>query len=132
MSFLLDTDHCSAHLKYPDRFHGQFIQYGGRLAIPTIVLGEVLVWAYQHGTPSSRLALLDDHLLSKVTIIDYNRAAADRFGRLRAVLRREGITVAPLDLQIAATALAHDLTLVTHNTRHFERVPGLRLEDWLA
>ncbi|MCC7474350.1 MAG: type II toxin-antitoxin system VapC family toxin [Pirellulales bacterium] len=52
-------------------------------------------------------------------------------GKLNGHLLRQGIVVSQPDLMIAATALVHDLTLVTHNTRDFQHVPGLRLEDWL-
>jgi tRNA(fMet)-specific endonuclease VapC len=55
----------------------------------------------------------------------------EEFGRLRALLRRRHQLIPDMDLAIAATALAHGLTLVTHNTRHFARVPGLVLEDWI-
>ncbi len=57
-------------------------------------------------------------------------AAAEAYGRLRAELARRGTPIGPNDLMIAAIALAQDLTLVTHNTAEFSRVPGLRLEDW--
>jgi tRNA(fMet)-specific endonuclease VapC len=49
---------------------------------------------------------------------------------IRRVLERKGETIGPHDLQIAAVALRRDLTLVTHNTREFLRVPALRLEEW--
>ena len=52
------------------------------------------------------------------------------FAKLRAQLEVKGSTLEKMNLFIAATALANDYTLVTHNTRHFSRVPGLKLEDW--
>ena len=58
--------------------------------------------------------------------------AAEEFGRLRAILRRQGSVFSPLDLQIAAVALSRNLTLVTRNTRDFVATPGLRIEDWLT
>jgi tRNA(fMet)-specific endonuclease VapC len=51
---------------------------------------------------------------------------------IRGCLLRQGIRVSPVDLMIASVALVHDLTLVTHNTRDFQNIPGLRLEDWLT
>jgi predicted nucleic acid-binding protein len=51
----------------------------------------------------------------------------ERFGRIRGQLRRDGNLVGDMDLLIASTAIAHDLTLVTRNRRHFERIPGLEL-----
>lgn len=65
-------------------------------------------------------------------VLDFGPKAAEEFGRLRAVLKRKGQPVAPPDLMIAAVALAHGLTLVTHNIAHFDPIPGLALDDWLA
>ena len=56
--------------------------------------------------------------------------AARHFGRIRADLAKTGNPIGPYDLQIAAIALSHSLTVVTHNTREFSRVSGLNLEDW--
>ena len=53
------------------------------------------------------------------------------YAKLRAGLERQGCKLDSMDLFIAASALAEDLTLVTHNTEHFSRVPGLKLEDWI-
>jgi tRNA(fMet)-specific endonuclease VapC len=60
MSFLLDTDICSAHMRRPARLAHRFIQYTGRLAIPTIVLGELYAGAYKHPNPSRLLSLISD------------------------------------------------------------------------
>ena len=73
-----------------------------------------------------------DLLLKEMSALPWNVDAADEYGRLKAHLRRNGIPVGEFDTQIAAHALAEKLILVTHNTRHFENVPGLKLEDWLA
>jgi len=56
--------------------------------------------------------------------------AAWKFGEIRAQLLDKGEPVAAIDLMIAATALIHNLTVVTHNTQHFAKVPGLNVEDW--
>ena len=73
-----------------------------------------------------------DLLLKELPALPWGDEAADEFGRLKASLRRNGTPVGDLDTQIAAHALAEDLILVTHNTRHFENVPGLKLEDWMV
>lgn len=65
-------------------------------------------------------------------VLPFDAEAAGAYGRLRADLERAGRPIAEPDLRIAAIALAHDLTLVTGNDRHFARVPGLRVENWLA
>ena len=71
-------------------------------------------------------------LLSDLTTIAWDTKHADLFAKIHADLVRRGQTIGLLDTMIAAHALAENLTLVTHNTKHFERIAGLRLEDWTA
>ncbi len=130
MSFLLDTDICSAHMRRPARLAHRFVQYTGRLAIPTIVLGELYAGAYNHPNPPRLLALISD-LLQEVSVVDFDAACAERFGRERGTLLQQGISVSRMDMMIASVALVHDLTLVTHNTADYRNIPGLRLDDWL-
>ena len=131
MSFLLDTDHLSAHLRRPAGLVHRFIQYSGRLYTSTIALAELHVWAYQRPEPAPALAAIGKMLFHEVSVVDYEHDAATEFGRVRVELRRLGIEVPSLDLLIASVALVYDLTLVTHNTADFENIPGLRLDDWL-
>ena len=65
------------------------------------------------------------------TVIPFDEAAADVYGSLRAELERHGTRLDEPSLRIASIALAHDLTLITGNVRLYERVPGLRIENWL-
>jgi tRNA(fMet)-specific endonuclease VapC len=62
--------------------------------------------------------------------LPFDDRAAEEYGKTRAHLSSMGTLIGPNDLIIAATALAHGCTLVSHNTREFSRVPGLLLEDW--
>ena len=64
--------------------------------------------------------------------LEFDRRAAKIAGRIRAELADCGRTIGAYDTLIAAVAIANDLVLVTHNLREFERVDGLRLEDWQA
>ncbi len=73
-----------------------------------------------------------DLLLLELPVLPWTAAAADCYGEIRAIFKRQGTPIGEMDTQIAAHALAEKLILVTHNTRHFERVPGLKLEDWVA
>jgi tRNA(fMet)-specific endonuclease VapC len=132
MSFLLDTNICSAHLKRPGGLIHRFVQHGGSLHISTIVLGELYTWAYRRDDPKLLLSLIENDLLPELTVLDFDKACAVRFGKLQSELLRHGNAVNPVDLMIAAVALAHDLTLVTHNTKHFAAIPALRLVDWLT
>jgi tRNA(fMet)-specific endonuclease VapC len=131
MSHLLDTNICSAHLKRPSGLIHRFVQHAGRLFVPTPVVGELYTWASHRSSPQSLIDRIEYELLIDVTLLEFDKPCAIEFGRLNGSLLLNGITVNPVDLMIAATARVHDLTLVTHNTRDFQSIPGLRLEDWL-
>ncbi len=132
MSFLLDTDICSSHLKRPSGLSHRFVQHGGGLFISAVALAELYAWAYRRGNSAKLLSLIENDLLADVAILDFDRSCALRFGQLQSELLKRGSVVNAMDLMIAAIALVHDLTLVTHNTRHFEVIPGLRMVDWLS
>ena len=68
--------------------------------------------------------------LSGIAVIPFDAAAAREYGRIRADLKRKGTLIGANDLLIAAQAKSLDVTLVTNNTREFERVEGLKLENW--
>jgi tRNA(fMet)-specific endonuclease VapC len=131
MSFLLDTDTCSAHLKRPSGLMHRFVQHSGGLCIPTVVLGELYAWAYHRQNPGSIVQRIENDLLPDVAVLDFDLHCAKEFGRVRGLLLRKGISVSKIDLLIASVALVHNLTVVTHNTADYQNVPGLRLEDWL-
>jgi tRNA(fMet)-specific endonuclease VapC len=131
VSFLLDTDICSAHMRRPASLAHRFIQYTGQLAISTVTLAELYAGAYKHSKANRLLALILD-LLQEVQIIDFDAACAEKFGHVRGTLLQTGISVPTTDLMIASVALIHNLTLVTHNTADFRNIPSLRLDDWLA
>jgi tRNA(fMet)-specific endonuclease VapC len=132
MSFLLDTDHLSAHLRRPSGLAHRFFQYSGRLYTPTIALAELYVWAYRRPDPAPALESIEKMLFHEVSVVEYDGDCAKEFGRTRVEMRRQGIEVPSVDLLIASVALVYDATLVTHNTSHFENIPGLRLDDWLT
>ena len=131
MTYLLDTNIVIYALKgtYPalqDRFKGVAAQ---SIAVPAVVLAEI-----EYGARKSRDYAETIRAYRAFTdvfeAVPFSRAAAGHYGRVRAELERKGTTIGANDLLIAATALAEDAVLVTHNTREFERVEGLRLEDW--
>lgn len=73
-----------------------------------------------------------DLLLNELPVLPWTQQAADRYGDIAAHLQQSGQPIGQMDTLIAAHALALGLPLATHNTRHFKRVPGLQLEDWMA
>ena len=96
-----------------------------------ITVGELLYGAARRGSPTltRRVRALIE---SAILIIPFDRRAAEVYGELRAELEREGRRLDEPDLRIAAIARSRRLTLVTGNVRHFARVPGLVVENWLA
>ena len=131
MSFLIDTDICSAHLKGNREVSARFLQYSGRLRLSTITVGELYTWAKRGSAPPARLVAVREMLMA-ARLIDVNHDVAQRAGELRAALLDMGKPMPSMDLFIAATALVHELTLVTHNLRHFQNVPDLAVADWLV
>ena len=132
--YCFDTDVVSASMR-----HDVPLQLVRRLAaIPSddqvttaITLGELVYGAARRGSaqPAGGIREL---VASGMPILPFDRVAAETYGPLRAELEREGRRLNDADLQIASIALSRDLTLVTGNVRHFARVPGLRVEDWLT
>jgi tRNA(fMet)-specific endonuclease VapC len=130
MSFLLDTDICSAHLKGNRTVSSHLLQYSGRLHISALSVSELFTWAKRNNAPPARLIAVRELLLA-MQFLDVNLEIAEKAGELRAMLLDQGKPLPNLDLHIAATALVHGLTLVTHNVRHFSPVPQLSIDDWL-
>jgi len=125
------SDICSAHIRRPGGIAHRFIQHAGRLSMPTIVLAELYAGAYMLDVPDRILTGIDE-LRKDMQALDFDETCAEEFGKLRGWLNHHGIQRNAVDLMIAAVARAHDLTLVTHNTQHFQNIPNLRLDDWLV
>jgi tRNA(fMet)-specific endonuclease VapC len=94
-----------------------------------VVLAELYYGAFKSQRRNTNLQLIAN-LRDKFFSHHFDAAAARHFGMVRTELERQGTPIDPYDLQIAAIALANDLTLITHNTREFGRVPDLRYQDW--
>ena len=130
MSFILDTDHCIAILRKQLDVGAQ-VDPQVPLLVTTLTVSELMFGAHKSERLAHNLALVDV-LLDGMVILPFDEAAARRHGELKDILRRAGTPLADLDLQIASIALSRSLPLVTHNTAHFSRIPGLVLVDWLA
>jgi len=101
-------------------------------ATTAVTAGELVYGAWRSSRPEHFLASLRDRVWPNIRVLSFDLAAAMIYGWLRANLEREGTPMAEPDLRIAAICLRHDATLATGNLRHFEKVPELRVEDWLA
>jgi len=131
MSFIIDSDICSAYLRGEGRAQNRCLQYSGGLYASAITIAELYTWVYRVPQPSRRMQGMLT-MLGEVHIVPVDQTVAEKFGQVRAEMLDRGVVVATSDLLIASTALHLNYTVVTHNTKHFSMVPGLRLQDWLA
>jgi predicted nucleic acid-binding protein len=101
-------------------------------ATSSITLGELVYGAYRlQDRAGALLQRLEETLLPNLPVLPFDASAARRYGETRAELERRGTPIGDADLRIASIALDRDLTVVTGNVRHFEKVPGLPVENWL-
>ncbi len=130
LKFLLDTNIVIYTMKNrPKQVNRRFQQHDGRMGISTITLGELVFGAERSQQVERNLADIET-LAARLEVLPFDHRAAYHFGQIRAKLYRTGQPIGPYDMMIAGQARALGLVLVTNNTREFERVPGLMLEDW--
>jgi tRNA(fMet)-specific endonuclease VapC len=96
------------------------------IAVSYVSVAEIYEGAFNSSNPPGRLVIYR-HFLGPFSILNLNDGIAEQFAETRAFLRRRGLRIPDLDLMIAATALHHDLTVLTFNVRHFQRIPDLKL-----
>ena len=132
MRFMLDTNICIYAIKHrpPEVLAALRAHEAAGLGLSSITVAELFFGMHKSGSARNIAAL--QQFLEPLEVADFDRPAASACGRLRATLEAAGTPIGPLDTQIAAHALALGVTLVTHNTREFSRVTGLRLADWVA
>jgi len=131
MIYLLDTNACIHHLKFPNSAITRKLSTLQRshIAVSAVTKAELFYGAMRSNNPTQTLRQQQE-FLSLFASLPFEDQAGLIHGRIRAQLEGQGTPIGPYDSQIAAIALAYDLTLVTHNTREFSRVEGLKLEDW--
>jgi tRNA(fMet)-specific endonuclease VapC len=131
MKYLLDTNTCVRYLngRAPHILSKLPTVSRADIAVSAVTKAELFFGSAKSQTPE-RSRQKQDEFLATVQSLPFDDSAAEAYGQLRAYLERQGRPIGGNDLLIAATALVHDLILVTHNTAEFERVPELMLEDW--
>ena len=131
MHYLLDTNICIYLIKKrPAEALAQFRQHSPQdVAISTITLFEL-----EYGVEKSQYRQRSQDALAKfllpLNLLDLDRSAAADAAAIRAELEKKGLPIGPYDLLIAGLARSQSMTLVTNNTKEFERVDGLSLENW--
>ena len=97
----------------------------------TITIGEVYYGLMKASNRTRLLKLFEAVLLPRATILPFDFSAAKKYGEIRSFLEKQGTPLAHADLQIASIALSMNMTLITGNLKHFQRVPKLTVENWL-
>lgn len=131
MRYMLDTNICIYAIKHkPEQVLMRLQEHDPKdICISSVTYAELV-----HGVEKSKaieknrvaLALL----LANIEIMSFDSLAAESYGKIRADLEKAGTTIGPLDTMIAGHAKALGYTVVTNNTKEFERVEGLKLENW--
>ncbi|HEX5875273.1 MAG TPA: type II toxin-antitoxin system VapC family toxin [Pyrinomonadaceae bacterium] len=130
MRYLLDTDSVSFALRGQGQVGARLqTQRPSDLCISAITLAELRYGADRRG--SRKLHGLIDTFAAAVEVVSFDEAAAAEFGRIGSILAERGTSIGEFDVLIAAHAIALQCTLVTNNVRHFAKVQGLLVENWV-
>ncbi len=130
LKYMLDTNICIFTVKNrPQQVREAFNRHHGQLCISSISLMELIYGAERSAMPERNLSVIEG-FSARLEVLNYDQAAATHTGQLRAELARSGTPIGPYDQLIAGHARSQGLILVTNNRPEFDRVPGLRVEDW--
>jgi tRNA(fMet)-specific endonuclease VapC len=131
--YLLDTNICIFAI---NKRSGQVLEAIRQHMSAGLLISALTIAELEYGVENSsqiarnRIALLQ--FTSIFQVLPFDDSAAVHYGKLKSKLKREGQLIGPIDMLLAAQALAHDLTMVTNNGKEFARVEGLRIADWSA
>lgn len=131
MKYLLDTNICIYLIKQRPELIARFARHPlSDVAVSSITVAELEYGIAKSRSAKNRRTL--DRWLDLMQQPAFDSAAGNAYGRVRADLELKGTPIGPLDTLIAAHALSLDLTLVTNNVREFQRIPALRIENWIT
>lgn len=131
MRYMLDTNICIYAIKHkPEKVFMHLQQTDPEDVCVSSVTYAELVYGVEKSAAAERNRLALSLLLSNIAIMDFDDAAAEEYGKIRAELERRGTPIGPLDTMIAAHAKALGLTVVTNNVKEFSRVEELEISNW--
>jgi len=131
LKYMLDTNIVIYTIKNrPEAVRKVFNLHEGQMCISSITWGELVFGAERSSQPERNLADIEA-MAARLDVLSFGLQAASHFGQLRSELYSNGQPIGPYDMMIAGHARSMGLTLVTNNLREFERVPGLRVANWL-
>lgn len=131
MKYLLDTNICIRHLnqRSPAITQRLYEVPETDIVVCSVVKAELYAGAMKSNNPQQTFNK-QQMFLNRFVSLPFNDVAAREYARIRAGLERKGQPIGPYDMQIAAIAIVHNLTVITANTREFGRVDGLQVENW--
>lgn len=130
LKYMLDTNICIFTIKNrPQQVRDAFNRHYGQLCMSSVSLMELIYGAEKSASPERNLTVVEG-FAARLEVLPYDELAAVHTGQLRAELARSGTPIGPYDQLIAGHARSRGLVVVTNNLREFDRVPGLRIEDW--
>lgn len=134
LDYLLDTDTCIYLLNGKECVKNRVAMIGvEHLAVTVVTQGELYFGAYNSGRIEQNLERIQEFFaIPGPTILALDESSLKNFGKFKVELRRKGQPIGDIDLLIAGVAVSRRLTLVTNNTKHFERIPGILLDNWLT
>ncbi|HSK40465.1 MAG TPA: tRNA(fMet)-specific endonuclease VapC [Arenibaculum sp.] len=131
LRYMLDTNICIYVVKNrPAGLRERFNELADQLCISAVVLGELMYGAEKSAKPAANLAVVEA-FAARLEVLPFDTRAAAQFGQLRAELERAGRPIGSYDMMIGGHARSEGLVLVTNNLREFERIAGLRVENWV-
>jgi tRNA(fMet)-specific endonuclease VapC len=132
MLYMLDTNICSYVLRSrPASVKSRFDDVGPEaLVISTVVLAELLYGAARHARGEAIRREIGD-FVTRLTVTSWDESAAEHYGDIRATLEDKGTPLGAMDMMIAAHARSLGATLVSNDGRHFDRVEGLQIANWV-
>lgn len=133
MKYLLDTNICIYIIKNkPQSVLNRFLSIPNtQFAISSITVAELFYGVAKSQFPEKNEIAIKNFLLP-LTILSFDENAAEYFGKIKANLEKKGTPVGGFDIMIAAHAISENLTLITNNEREFNRIEGLKVENWVA
>ena len=133
MKYLLEPNICIALIRQKPAALLQRLTslQPGEVGISSITLAELTYGAAKSSHPKQNLSALEQFILP-LDLADFDQKAARAYGQIRASLEHTGVVIGSMDMLIAAHAISLNAILVTNNTREFQRVRGLVIEDWIS
>lgn len=130
--YMLDTCICIYTIKNkPEEVRKNFMLHYDQMCISTVTLMELIYGTEKSAMPEKNLKVVEG-FVARLQVLDFDAKAAEHTSQIRAELEKRGQTIGAYDYQIAGHARSQGLVVISNNLREFQRVPGLRIENWVS